>query len=166
MIISAIVAKTQNNVIGKDNDIPWYLPNDLKYFKRMTLGHHIILGRKNYEAIGRPLPRRTNIVVTRSKDYVAEGCLVVHSIDEALALARSAGEEEVFICGGGEIYRQTMDLWNKLYLTEVEGVVEGDVFFPEIEEEEWREISIKLNKADERHAFDFNFRVLERNVKE
>jgi len=137
MIVSAIVAMSQNRVIGKDNKIPWHLPADLKYFKKTTLNHHIILGRKCYESIGRPLPHRTNIVVTRSKTFEAKGCVIVHSIEEGLAYARLHNETEVFIAGGGEIYKQSMHLWDKLYLTEVEIEIEGNVYFPKIADIEW-----------------------------
>lgn len=162
MIISAIVAASKNWVIGKDNEIPWYIPNDLRYFRRMTLGHHIILGRKNYESIGKPLPKRTNLIITRDTDFEAPGCLVMHNIDDAINHAKKQKEEEVFICGGGQIYAQTMDRVDKLYFTEIEAVVEGDVFFPEIDFSKWNQISIERNQADERHEYGYNFMVYER----
>ncbi len=120
MIISAIVATAHNGVIGKDNEIPWYLPADFAYFKRVTLNHHIIMGRNCYESIGRPLPKRTNVIVTRNPFYIASGCVIVHSVEEGLKLAKENGEEEVFIIGGGEIYKQTMHLMDKNNITEVD----------------------------------------------
>jgi len=162
MIISAIVAASKNWVIGKNNEIPWYIPNDLRYFRRMTLGHHIILGRKNYESIGKPLPKRTNLIVTRDTNFEAPGCLVVHSVEEAIAIAKKNKEEELMICGGGQIYAQTMPLVEKLYFTEIEAVVDGDVYFPEIDESEWDLISTERNQADDRHEYGYNFMIYER----
>lgn len=162
MIISAIVATAKNNVIGKNNDIPWYLPADLKYFKRTTINHHIIMGRKSYQSIGKPLPKRTNIIVTRDPFFIASGCVVTHSLEEAINMAKENGEEEVFIIGGGEIYRQSLEYIDKLYLTEVDLEVEGTVYFPEINEEEWKEISREEHEPDEKNEHPYTFRVLER----
>jgi len=162
LIVSAIVATAANLVIGHNNQIPWYLPADLQYFKKTTLGHHIIMGRKSFESIGRPLPKRTNIVVTRDPFFVATGCVVAHSLPEALAIADENGETEAFVIGGGEIYRQAMPLLDKLYLTEVDAVVEGDVFFPKIEEGDWQETSSETHGADEKNEYGFTFRVLQR----
>lgn len=162
MIISAIVATAHNNVIGKDNQIPWYLPADLSYFKKTTLDHHLIMGRNCFRSIGRPLPKRINIVVTRDPFFTADGVLIAHSIEEALGIAFDGGESEVFIIGGGEIYRETVDLWDRIYLTEVEAVVEGDVFFPEINPDEWKEIWKEAHQPDEKNEWEYTFRVLER----
>jgi len=162
MIISAIVAASKNWVIGKDNEIPWYIPNDLRYFRRMTLGHHVVMGRKNYESIGKPLPKRTNLIVTRDENYDAPGCHVVHSIDEAIKFAKDNNEEELFICGGGEIYNQTLAMTDKLYFTEIEAVVDGDVYFPKIELHDWSLISTERNQADDRHEYGYNFMIYER----
>ena len=162
MTVSAIVAAARNNVIGRDNQIPWYLSADLKYFKKTTLGHHVIMGRKSFESIGRPLPKRTNVVITRDPFFVATGCVVVHSLAEALEFAEQAGETEAFVIGGGEIYRQAMPLLDKIYLTEVAANVDGTVFFPEIDENEWREVFREAHGADEKNEFDFTFRILER----
>jgi dihydrofolate reductase len=148
MIVSAIVATARNNVIGKDNQIPWYLPADLAYFKKTTLGHHLIMGRNCFESIGRPLPKRTNIVVSRDPYFTASGVLVARSVEEALGLAFDGGEEEVFVIGGGEIYRETADLWDRLYLTEVDLETDGDVYFPEINTSEWRETWAESNSPD------------------
>jgi len=165
MIISAIVAMSKNRVIGKDNKIPWHLPADLKYFKKTTLNHHIILGRKCYESIGRPLPKRTNIIVTRNKKYKEEGCIVVGSIEEALEFSRKREQVEVFIAGGGQIYEQSMALWDKLYLTEVAVETEGDVYFPKLLDEQWIMINKKYHVADETNSYDYTFKIYERKNK-
>jgi len=162
MIISAIVAMSQNRVIGKDNKIPWHLPADLKYFKKTTLNHHIILGRKCYESIGRPLPKRTNIIVTRNKKYKAENCIVVGSIEEALEYSRNQKQAEVFIAGGGQIYEQSMKLWDKLYLTEVSTEIKGDVYFPKISDEQWIMISEKPHLGNEINPYNYTFKIYER----
>jgi dihydrofolate reductase len=128
MIVSAIVAVAKNGVIGAEGQIPWYLPADLAWFKKTTLGHHIIMGRNSFHSIGRPLPKRTNIVVTRDPFFSAEGVLIAHSVEEALGMAFDNGETEAFIIGGGQIYKESIDLWDKLYLTSVETEPEGDVF--------------------------------------
>ena len=164
MKISAIVAVSKGNVIGKDNDIPWYLPADFKYFKQVTMGHHILMGRKCFESIGRPLPKRTNIVITRNPFFIGSNILVCDSIEAGIEIARSNGEEELFIIGGGLIYEQTADLWDKLYLTEVDLAVEGDVFFPAIKPEEWSELSFKYNAPDEKNEYAYTFKVFERKA--
>jgi dihydrofolate reductase len=166
MLISAIVATAKNNVIGKDNQIPWYLPADLSYFKKTTLGHHIIMGRNSFHSIGRPLPKRTNIVVTRDLFFSADGVLVAHSVEEALGMAYDGEEEEVFIIGGGEIYRETAELWEKIYLTKVDLLAEGDVFFPEINPSEWIEVWSEHHVADEKNEHDYTFHILERRQDE
>ena len=162
MIVSAIVATAKNNVIGKDNDIPWYLPDDLKYFKAKTLDHHIIMGRKSYESIGRPLPKRTNIIVTRNLFYIASNCLVVHTVEEGLAIAMENEEEEVFIIGGAQIYELSLPYLDRLYLTEVDLEVEGDVFFPALDMEEWKLVSEDPRKANGKNEHDYNFKLFER----
>jgi dihydrofolate reductase len=139
MKVSAIVAVSANNVIGKDNDLIWRLSEDLKRFKRITSGHSIIMGRLNYESIGRPLPNRTNIIITRQTDYQVEGCVVVNSVEEALNVARENGDDEAFIIGGAQIYRLAMPLVEKIYLTEVHQEFDGDVFFDELGDE-WQEV--------------------------
>lgn len=162
MIVSAIVATAKNGVIGKHNDIPWYLPADLKYFKKVTLHHHIIMGRNCYASIGRPLPKRTNIVVTRNLFFTGTGLLVAHSIQEALELAHDNGETEAFIIGGGQIYEQSQNLWDRLYLTEVDLDVDGDVFFPEINPENWQILSADPHLPDEKNPHPYTFKILER----
>lgn len=162
MLISAIVAIAKNQVIGKDNQIPWYLPADLAYFKRITLGHYVLMGRNCFRSIGRPLPKRTNVVITRDPFFTADGVLVAHSVEEALNMACDHGEQEVFIIGGGEIYRQTAALWDKVYLTEVAIEPEGDVFFPVLQAAEWRETWSEDHLPDEKNTFAYTYRILER----
>ncbi len=165
MTISAIAAVDKHKVIGKDNQIPWYLPADLKYFKRTTLHHHVIMGRKSFQSIGRPLPKRTNIVVTRNPFFIASGCLSAPSIEIALKMAEDNGEQEAFIIGGGQIYEQSQPYWNRVYLTEVETVVEdGDTFFPPLNEEEWKLVSSEAHTADEKNELAYTFKVYERQA--
>ncbi len=134
MIISAIAAIGENRELGKNNRLLWHIPEDLKRFKVLTLGHPIIMGRKTYESIGRPLPQRINIIITRNPDFKAQGCIVVGSIEEAIAKAKEHDQKEIFIIGGGEIYKQALPLIDKLYLTVVKGSFEADVFFPDYSE--------------------------------
>lgn len=162
MKISCIVATAKNNVIGKDNEIPWHLPADLKYFKKVTTGHHIIMGRNCFESIGRALPKRTNVIITRDMFYTVSNCLIAHSIGEALSIAEANSEEEAFIIGGGQIYEQTIDIWDKLYLTEVDLDVEGDVFFPQIDMSEWKLSKKQDCTKDEKNLHNYSFRQYER----
>ncbi len=162
MIVSAIVATAKNNVIGRDNDIPWYLPADLKYFKMTTLNHHIIMGRNCYESIGKPLPKRTNIIVTRNPFYIASNCLIVHSLEEGLTLAQDNGEEEAFIIGGAQIYNLALPYLDRLYLTEVDLEVEGDVFFPALDFKEWELMVEDKKKADEKNPNDYCFKIYDK----
>jgi len=162
MNISCIVAVANNNVIGKDNDIPWYLPADLKYFKKVTLGHHILMGRNCYESIGRPLPKRTNVIITRDPYFIASNCLITHSIQEALEVAYDNGEKDVMIIGGGTIYQQTQDLWDTLYVTEVDLNVDGDVFFPKINKDDWKLIESDAHLPDEKNEYPYVFKKYER----
>ncbi len=159
-MISIIAALAENRVIGVNNTLPWRLPNDLKHFRRLTTGHAIVMGRKNYESIGKPLPERTNIVVTRNRDYRASGCLIAHSLDDALALAKN--DPEIFVIGGAEIYREALPRTDKLYLTQVHAAVDGDTFFPEINPAGWKETARERHAADEKHAYAYSFVVLER----
>jgi dihydrofolate reductase len=163
MIVSAIVAVAKNNVMGRDNDIPWYLPADLKYFKATTLNHHIIMGRKTFMSIGRPLPKRTNVVITRQPFFIASGCVIAHSIEQALEMAHDSGEDEVFIIGGGEIYKQSMQYWDRLYLTEVDlEVKDGDTFFPDINLEKWKHTISDPQVPNEKNEMHYTFNVYER----
>lgn len=165
MKISLIAAVSQNKVIGKNNDLPWRLPDDMKYFMQTTSGHHVIMGRKNYDSLPekfRPLPNRINIVVTRQKQFQAKDCLVVNSVDEGIATARKAGESELFIIGGAEIYKTTLPYADYLYLTEIKAEIAGDVFFPDFEVGQWEEISRKPHPADDRHKYSFDFVIYKR----
>ncbi|GGC49071.1 dihydrofolate reductase [Parapedobacter defluvii] len=158
--VSAIVAAADNNVIGKDNQLLWHLPNDLRFFKRTTSGHTILMGRKTYESVGKPLPNRRNLVITRQKDYVLEGAEVVHSLEEAMA--RCTGEGEVFVVGGAEIYRQALPLTNRVYLTRVHAEPPGDSYFPDLDEQDWVLVSAEEHDPDEKHAYGYTFQVYER----
>jgi dihydrofolate reductase len=149
--------------IGAGNKLPWRLPADLKRFRDLTMGHHIIVGRKTFESIGRPLPGRRTIVVTSNVDYKAEGCDLAHSIEDALNLARERGENEVFICGGGEIYGQTMAIADRMYLTVVDAEVAADIFFPEFDEREWNVQESFYHPADQKNEYAFNFKMMVRN---
>ncbi len=162
MLVSAIVATAHNNVIGKDNDIPWYLPADLKYFKKKTLHHHIIMGRKTYQSIGRPLPKRTNVIITRDPFFIASNCIVKSSLEEALEAAHDNGEEEAFIIGGGMIYELSQSYWDRVYLTEVDLKVEGDIYFPKLDLEKWKLVSSEPHEADEKNEFNYTFKLFER----
>jgi len=160
MIISLIVAVAENRVIGKNNQLPWHLPADMKHFRDTTMGHCVIMGRKNYDSIllkYRPLEGRTNIVVTRQKDFIAEKCIVVNSIEDALSEAKKKSESEVFVIGGADIYKQTIGIADKLYVTHISHTFEGDAFFPKIDESKWKLISQKDMKADEKNKFPFSF---------
>jgi dihydrofolate reductase len=160
MIISIIVAVAENNVIGNDNKLIWHLPKDLKHFKETTTGHYIIQGRKTFESFGKPLPNRTTVIVTRNKNYKAEGCIVVNSLQEALDIA--INEKEVFIIGGGEIYKQAMPIADRIYLTKVHQSFEGDTFFPEINMKEWTELNRQDFEPDEKNKYPFSILTLER----
>lgn len=157
---SLVVAVSRNGVIGRDNQLPWRLPADLAYFKRVTMGHPILMGRRTYDSIGKPLPGRTNLVVTRQRDFQAPGCVVVHSLVEAWGAAGEASE--VSIIGGTEIFRETLPIADRIHLTEVEAEVEGDTFFPEFDRGEWRETEVLRHAADERHGYPFRIVVLDR----
>ncbi len=161
MKISIIVAKAQNHVIGKANQLLWHLPKDFQYFKKVTSGHYILMGRKTYESIGRPLPNRVSLVVSRNPMYALEGGLVVHSIENALEIAQKNQEKELFVIGGGKIYAQMLSQADRLYVTEVQTDIQGDTFFPPISEI-WKEISRERHFADARHPFDFDFVVYEK----
>ncbi len=159
-MISIIVAVSENNVIGKDNTLIWHMPADMKFFKETTTGHCIITGRKNYESIPekfRPLPNRINIVITRQKDYDAPGTIIVGSVEEAIQKATETGDKEIFIIGGGEIFRQSLHLTDKIYFTRIHHSFEGDVFFPELSTTEWKEVNRRDFKADEKNKYDYSF---------
>ena len=160
MIVSLIAAMDRRRGIGVDNQLPWRLSADLKRFRELTMGHHIIVGRKTFESIGRPLPGRGMIVVTRDQNYWAEGCDVAHSVEEAIEMARGRGESEVFICGGAQIYAQTIGFADRMYLTLVDAEVAADTFFPEFDEREWREQESVYQPADDKNQHPFTFKLL------
>tara|TARA_B110000967_G_C18761836_1_gene498278 strand:- start:203 stop:706 length:504 start_codon:yes stop_codon:yes gene_type:complete len=164
MKISLIVAVSRNGVIGVDNQLPWHLPEDLKYFKSVTMGKPIIMGRKTYDSIGRPLPGRTNIVITRDSSWQAEGVEVAQTLAQAMTLGRlacaNAGADEAMVIGGEQIYRMTLPAADRLYLTEVQAEVEGDAFFPEFEIKQWQQVSEQLPELTDTHPY--RFLILER----
>lgn len=161
MIISIIVAVAENNVIGYDNKLIWHLPADLKFFKSITTGHHIIMGRKTYESIGKPLPNRTTVIVTRNAAFKADGCLVVGSLEEAISRIPAA-EKEVFIVGGAEIYKQSIGLAQRIYFTKVHHQFEGDTFFPELNMGTWRLINSEMHQPDEKNKYPYSFMLFEK----
>lgn len=167
MIVSAIVAVAENNVIGKDNSLIWRLPADMLFFKETTSGHHVITGRKNYLSIPpkfRPLPNRTNIVLTRANSLKEEGIVVAHSLQEAIDICAKNEETEAFVIGGGEIYRQSLEnnLIDKLYLTKVHHSFDGDTFFPEIDSNEWVLLKSTFHDIDEKHSYAFTINVYQK----
>ncbi len=164
MKLSLAWAMAQNRVIGRNNNLPWYLPEDLKYFKRITMGKPIIMGRKTFESIGKALPGRTNIVVTRNPDYSAEGVRVVSSLDEARSLSECIveidGMIEAVVIGGAEIYRLAMPFADRLYLTEIHAEVDGDTYFPEFDRSSWQEVARLDFDAEGANPYDYSFIVL------
>ncbi len=162
MIVSIIVAASENNVIGRDNQLLWHLPEDMKFFKNTTWGMPVIMGRKTYESMGKALPGRINIVVTRQQAWAAENVFVAAGIPEALKIASATNCKECFIIGGGEIYRQVFDKANRIYLTRVHAVVEGDTYFPGITDDNWELISAEDRAADEKNVFGFSFQKWQR----
>ena len=157
--LSAIVAMSMNRVIGKDNALPWHLPDDLKHFKKLTLNKTIIMGRKTYESIGKPLPNRKNIILTRQLNYQAPDCMVVNNIDAVLN-----NDEECFLIGGAEIFQKYLPKISTLYLTIIHATVEGDTFFPPLDENEWLEVERIFHEADKEHIYSFSFVTL-KNLK-
>ncbi len=160
MIISIITAMDENQLIGKDNGLPWKLPADLQFFKRVTMSKPIIMGRKTFESIGRPLPGRKNVVITRDESFDAEGCEVVFSLNDALSRVENA--DEVMVIGGANIYQQFLPQADRLYLTRVEGKFDGDAWFPEIDFENWELVEKEEHKADEKNEADYSFQVFQR----
>ena len=162
LTISFIVAAGENNVIGRDNQLPWHLPTDMKYFKNTTWGLPVIMGRKSFEALGKPLPGRRNVVVTRNLQWTAPGVETATGIREAIEMARSSDTKEIFITGGGEIFKQAMPLATRIYLTRVHGTFEGDAFFPELDHGDWEMVRSVETGPDEKNAFALSFQVWER----
>ncbi len=160
MILSHIVAVSKNFVIGSNNHLPWKMPSDARYFHDVTIGHAVIMGRKNYEANKKALPGRTNIVITRNKAFLLPDATVVHTLDDAISMAAGMKEEEAFIVGGGEIYRQSLDLIDRIYITVIDTIVKGDTSYPSIRFDDYNLISEKHFQADDRNPFDWTYYVL------
>ncbi len=158
MLISLIAAVAENGVIGKDNKLPWHLPADLQFFKKTTLGHPIIMGRKNFESIGKVLPGRTNIVLTRNMNFANANLKIAHSLKEAFEIAKETGTDECFVIGGAEIYREALPFCQKLYITRVHGIFEGNTYMPEFEKD-FCKISSVSNFKDEHNMCDYDFEV-------
>jgi dihydrofolate reductase len=161
---SIIVAFDQNYGIGYQGGLPWHLPADLKMVRQLTMGHHLIMGRKTYESIGKALPGRTSIIVTRNREYQAEGCLITHSLADALTLAQSAGEDEAFIFGGSQIYQEALPFTDRLYITHIHAGFPTDTYFPEFDQEGWIKTSAEFHPADKNNPTPFTFLTYERKT--
>ena len=161
-MIILIAAVAENNALGKNNDLLWHLPNDFKRFKEITSGHHIVMGRKTFESFPKPLPNRTHVIITRQKDYVHEGCIVVQDLEKAIAVCPK--DEDIFIIGGGEIYSQSIHIADQLDITRVHHSFEADVFFPEIDPEIWTLTSEIFNPKDEKHLYNYTFQTFVRKI--
>lgn len=161
-MIILIAATSENNALGKNNDLIWHLPDDFKRFKTLTTAHHIIMGRKTFESFPKPLPNRTHIIITRQKNYHLEGCLIADSLEKALTMAPK--NEDVYVIGGGEIYKQAMAVADKIELTRVHHHFDADTYFPEIDEKEWQLVDEEYHSKDEKHEFDFTFQTFIRNT--
>jgi dihydrofolate reductase len=163
-----IVAMADNNVIGKNNDMPWHLPADLAYFKKITLGKPLIMGRKTFESIGRPLPGRRNIVISRDKSYQAVGIDVVHSVEQALALVNGSVEnnavDEIMVIGGGAIYRHCLAQADRLYVTHIKANIEGDTQFPDYDDGTWLKVNSEVRLSDDKNLYPLDFCIYERNI--
>lgn len=164
MIISLLVAASENNVIGRDNKLPWHLPDDLKYFKNLTWAMPILMGRKTFDSIGKALPGRKSIVITRNKDWQHEGVDAVHSIDDAVEKAEAYGAKEIFVIGGAEIFRTALPDAGRIYLTRIHQNIDGDVYFPEIDKAKWSLVSERFCEADEKNSYDHTYQIWERKV--
>jgi dihydrofolate reductase len=160
VIVSELVAMDERRGIGKQGRLPWRLSSDLRRFRELTMGHHIVVGRKTFESIGKPLAGREMIIVTRDLDYKVAGCFIVHSADEAVELARRRGETELFICGGAEIYAATLRLADFIYLTRVHADCDADTFFPEFDRDDWVEVEREPHAADDKNEYPFTFSLL------
>jgi dihydrofolate reductase len=161
-MLSHIVAASENNVIGTGNQLPWHLPNDFKYFKNKTWGMPVIMGRKSFESLGKSLPGRINLVVTSKKDWHPEGVIICNTIEEAIKKAGQSDAKEIFIIGGGEIFKQTMHIVSRIYLTRVHIEIEGDTYYPVLDKEEWKLSDSKSFSADNKHNYGYTFEVWER----
>ncbi len=164
-MVSLIVAMDKNGGIGKENRLPWHLPSDLKRFKRLTMGHHLVMGRKTYATIGKPLPGRVMIVLSRQKGYLAPGCQVARSLHEAVQFAEVHQESELFIIGGGEVFRQAIDLADKIYLTTVHATVDADISFPQIDPGQWEIVDSETQTRNGQDEYDSEFTLWVRKAK-
>ena len=162
MKLSIIVAVAEYGIIGRDNDLPWYLPADLKRFKRLTMGHHLLMGRKTFEAIGRALPGRTTVVISRGQPALPEGVKLAASLDEAITLAAQANDDEAFVAGGAQIYNLALPRADRLYLTRIHAAIEGDTRFPEVVESDWELVSKEDHEPDEKNKYRYSFLVQDR----
>jgi dihydrofolate reductase len=162
MILSLLVAADENNIIGKDNKLPWHLPNDLKYFKNQTWAMPILMGRKTFESIGKPLQGRKSIVVTRNKEWKHDGVEVVHSVAQAIEKAKEFGVKEIFVIGGAEIFQTAFEQANRVYLTRIHHQFDGDAYFPNVSEKGWSLVQSRFCAADEKNKYDHTFQVWER----
>ena len=162
MILSIIVACTENNVIGRDNDMPWHLPADLKHFKSLTTGNPIIMGRKTYESIGRPLPKRRNLIITRNASYTAEGIEIYQSLEQAVENCQQ--ERESFIIGGGQIYNCALEMADRIYLTRIHTEIDGDTFFPELKMDKWKLVDDQFVHRDDKNEHDMSFQTYEKTI--
>ncbi len=163
-LISIIVAAAENNAIGKNNQLLWNLPNDLKFFKNTTWGFPVIMGRKTFESVNKPLPGRTNIVVTNKPDWAAPTVITAATIEDGISKAATTNSKQVFILGGGEIYKQSMDLADEIYITRVHAELEGDTFFPEIAADKWALFSNEDFEIDEKHAYAYSFQLWKKKI--
>ncbi|TPH12195.1 type 3 dihydrofolate reductase [Litorilituus lipolyticus] len=161
-ILSMIVATAADNVIGKDNDMPWHLPADLAYFKKVTLGKPVIMGRKTFESIGRPLPGRRNIVISRDESYKRDGIDTVTSVEQALALVQDV--EEIMVIGGGAIYKHCLPAATRLYITHIKASIDGDTRFPEYDDGSWQKVSSEVRDSDDKNAYELDFCVYEKRT--
>lgn len=161
-MISLIVAMDRNNVIGVNNQLPWHLPNDLKYFKRITTGHPIVMGRKTRDSIGRNLPNRENVILTRNPAYQCEGCTILHSVQEFYEWSKEKQAEEIFIIGGSELFAETIKKTDRLYITQIDHEFAGDTFFPALNWQEWKLVSETKGQVDEKNIYPHTFLVYER----
>ena len=163
MTISIIAAVASNNIIGRDNKLPWHMPADLKWFKKLTMGHHVLMGRKTFEEFKKPLPGRTNVVITRNPNWSADGVAMARSLDEAISKAEAAGDPEIFVIGGAEVFAQVLHRAGRMYITRIHAEPEGDTFFPEFDDvNEWKLVDSEHFEADEKNAYPYSFLTYER----
>jgi dihydrofolate reductase len=163
MTLSIVVILSTNNVIGRDNQLPWHMPADLKRFKNLTMGHHILMGRRTFDEIKKPLPGRVNVVITRDHHFAVEGVAISRSIDEAISKAEAAGDKEIFLIGGGEIFKQVIHRADRMYITRIHADIEGDTYFPEFDDvNEWKLVDAEHFEADEKNAYPYSFLTYER----